>query len=209
MNCTKLFISSCSGSSETLPGGRTYGIRAEVGLLTHNIQIRSDDNEHSYGGRVVVGVHTVQRNDGFYDTFRGLSHYSAWRSHSKSNIIVHHVFKYKLSLSFLGVARISGVQFSYMGQRGFTQDHDPRYSVAFVDTLDGTEEEHSYILKCAFDQNFETVIGVYGTNGVRIVENVVHMAFRTGVIELQLDSSCLLLISIILHCLVQCTLFIT
>ena len=60
------------GESETLPDGSyTFSIRAEVGLLSHNILIRSDTNFDDFGGRVVIGVHNIQDEEGFYQTYRG------------------------------------------------------------------------------------------------------------------------------------------
>ena len=53
---------SLAGESETLSTGHKYGIRAEVGLLTRNIRIRSDSSDVQYGARVVVGYHRIARD---------------------------------------------------------------------------------------------------------------------------------------------------
>ena len=57
--------------SETLNNGKIYSNKAEVGLLTRNIRIISDESDEHYGGRVVVGMRTVQSDDGIYSTLRG------------------------------------------------------------------------------------------------------------------------------------------
>ena len=57
--------------SETLNNGLTYSNKAEVGLLTRNIRIVSEESDDHYGGRVIVGMRTVQKDDGTYHTLRG------------------------------------------------------------------------------------------------------------------------------------------
>ena len=56
--------------SEDLPSGDSYVQCAEVGLLTRNIKISGTPDEDFYGGRLVIGYHTIKiGND--YLTYRG------------------------------------------------------------------------------------------------------------------------------------------
>ena len=57
-----------------------------------------------------------------------------------------------------------------MGQEGYVDDDDPRYSLAFH-TLGSTD---SSVKKCSFNHNFNTAIGLFGTDDMFIEDNVVY-----------------------------------
>ena len=74
---------------------------------------------------------------------------------------------------FTGLAKLSGVEFKGCGQEGFVESIDPRYSLAFLNTGEVVDNS-SYIKSCSFHKGYSTGIGVYGTNGLTITNNVVH-----------------------------------
>ncbi|XP_071828580.1 fibrocystin-L-like isoform X3 [Apostichopus japonicus] len=83
---------------------------------------------------------------------------------------------------FVGYARISNVQFKHTGQEGWTDFYDPRYSLAFLDAGEVTEESPSYVRSCSFHNGFNTAIGVFGTHGLEISDNVVHHVVGPGIV---------------------------
>ncbi|XP_026156055.1 fibrocystin-L-like [Mastacembelus armatus] len=82
--------------------------------------------------------------------------------------------------TFTGKAQIRNVEFFHSGQEGWTDDTDPRYSVAFLDLgkVSGTD---SYIQGCAFHDGFSPAIGVFRTEGLNIDDNVVHHTVGEGI----------------------------
>ena len=60
--------------------------------------------------------------------------------------------------------QLSNVEFVRCGQRGFTELYDPRFSLAFLDVGDVTQQEtESYVRKCSFNINYNVAIGTIGT----------------------------------------------
>ncbi|KAJ8026005.1 Fibrocystin-L [Holothuria leucospilota] len=90
---------------------------------------------------------------------------------------------------FKGYARISSVQFKHTGQEGWTDFYDPRYSLAFLDAGEVTEEFPSYVRGCSFHNGFSTAIGVYGTHGLEVSDNVIHHVVGPGIITWGEDTS--------------------
>ncbi|XP_033493349.2 PKHD1 like 1, tandem duplicate 1 [Epinephelus lanceolatus] len=76
-------------------------------------------------------------------------------------------------IDYKGKAQISNVEFFQSGQEGWTDDTDPRYSVAFLN-LGEVSEDETYIKGCAFHDGFAPAIGVFGTEGLNIDNNVIH-----------------------------------
>ncbi|CAH1789358.1 unnamed protein product [Owenia fusiformis] len=76
--------------------------------------------------------------------------------------------------AYTGWARISNVEFYRSGQEGYTEDYDPRYSLAFLNTGTNSELTPSLIRNNAFHHGFSPAIGVFGANGMPIENNVVH-----------------------------------
>nr|XP_048313021.1 fibrocystin-L isoform X3 [Myodes glareolus] len=84
-------------------------------------------------------------------------------------------------MTFKGNARISNVEFYHSGQEGFRDSTDPRYAVTFLNL--GQIEEHglSYVRGCAFHHGFSPAIGVFGTDGLDIDDNIIHFTVGEGI----------------------------
>ncbi|KAK2095397.1 Fibrocystin-L [Saguinus oedipus] len=84
-------------------------------------------------------------------------------------------------MTFKGNARISNVEFYHSGQEGFRDSTDPRYAVTFLNL--GQIQEHglSYIQGCAFHHGFSPAIGVFGTDGLDIDDNIIHFTVGEGI----------------------------
>ena len=80
---------------------------------------------------------------------------------------------------YTGQATLSNVEFVNCGQRGFTEDYDPRYSLAFLNV--GNDGRESSVTHCSFNYNYNTALGVYGTNELVSEGNVVYRAFGKGI----------------------------
>ena len=75
--------------------------------------------------------------------------------------------------SYVGSAQLEGVEFSGCGQYGYTFTRDPRFALAFLFTGD-TVNKSSYIHRCSFHDGYNSGVGVFGTNGLELVDNIVH-----------------------------------
>ncbi|KAL1767893.1 fibrocystin-L isoform X2 [Sigmodon hispidus] len=84
-------------------------------------------------------------------------------------------------MTFKGNARISNVEFYHSGQEGFRDTTDPRYAVTFLNL--GQVQEHglSYVRGCAFHHGFSPAIGVFGTDGLDIDDNIIHFTVGEGI----------------------------
>ncbi|XP_069115782.1 fibrocystin-L-like [Argopecten irradians] len=83
---------------------------------------------------------------------------------------------------YTGSARISNVQFYQSGQEGFMDSDDPRFSVAFVNIGDVTDEKPSYVKECAFFDGYSPAVGVFETHYLNITDNVIHHTVWDGMI---------------------------
>ncbi|KAJ8334858.1 hypothetical protein SKAU_G00404970 [Synaphobranchus kaupii] len=81
---------------------------------------------------------------------------------------------------YRGRAQIRDVEFYHTGQEGYRDFNDPRYSVAFLDLGDISTNE-SYIQGCAFHRGFSPAIGVFGTNGLSVDDNVIYFTVGEGI----------------------------
>ena len=140
--------------------GITYTIAAEVGLLSRNIKI--------------IG-----------ESFPGQD-----EKEFGCRVLVGRYCSSQYNKMFTGVAKLKNVEFVNCGQRGFIEDYDPRYSVAFMDigdTTTSTDERlslDSWVLSCSFNYNYNPAIGVFGsTSNLRLENNVVYRTFDYGVID--------------------------
>uniref|UniRef100_A0A7M5XJA2 G8 domain-containing protein n=2 Tax=Clytia hemisphaerica TaxID=252671 RepID=A0A7M5XJA2_9CNID len=88
-------------------------------------------------------------------------------------------------LSYTGKAVFENVQFSHCGQLGHTEDYDPRYSLAFLRV--GDNGDQSLVKGCAFNDGYNTGIGAYGSNGIRIENNVIYHGVNE-LVELEGDA---------------------
>ncbi|XP_059206673.1 fibrocystin-L-like isoform X1 [Centropristis striata] len=83
-------------------------------------------------------------------------------------------------IDYKGKAQIRNVEFFRSGQEGWIDDYDPRYSVAFLN-LGEVSEEDSYLQGCSFHDGFSPAIGVFGTDGLKVDDNVVHHTVGEGI----------------------------
>ncbi|XP_019323389.2 fibrocystin-L isoform X1 [Panthera pardus] len=84
-------------------------------------------------------------------------------------------------MTFKGNARISNVEFYHCGQEGFRDSTDPRYAVTFLNLEQIQDHGSSYIRGCAFHNGFSPAIGVFGTDGVDIDDNIIHFTVGEGI----------------------------
>nr|XP_010954142.1 fibrocystin-L isoform X1 [Camelus bactrianus] len=85
------------------------------------------------------------------------------------------------AMTFKGNARISNVEFYHSGQEGFRDSTDPRYAVTFLNLGQIQEHGSSYIRGCAFHNGFSPAIGVFGTDGLDIDDNIIHFTVGEGI----------------------------
>ncbi|XP_035685638.1 fibrocystin-L-like [Branchiostoma floridae] len=84
--------------------------------------------------------------------------------------------------TYTGYARIKNVEFYQTGQEGWNAFYDPRFSLAFVNTGDVSDAKPSMVENNAFHNGFSPGIGVYGTNKLEIINNIVHHTVGQGMI---------------------------
>ena len=81
----------------------------------------------------------------------------------------------------VGSAQIDGVEIAYCGQEGYSESYDPRYSVAVLNTRIGATET-TYIQRSSIHDGYNTGIGVFGSDGVIISDNVIHRTVGPSVV---------------------------
>ncbi|CAJ1082786.1 fibrocystin-L-like [Xyrichtys novacula] len=82
-------------------------------------------------------------------------------------------------ITYRGKAQIKNVEFYRSGQEGWTDPSDPRYSVAFHNL--GQVADESSLWCCAFHSGFSPAVGVFGTDELEIVSNVIHHTVGEGI----------------------------
>ena len=131
----------------------TVTISAEVGLLTRNIRVLGTlpDSTDSTADSEAYGCRVLV---------------STYISNA--------------GIQYAGSAQLSGVEFKGCGQEGFVESFDPRYSLAFLNigTVTGNS---SYVTNCSVHDGYNVGIGVYGTNGISLMNNVVHNTVGTSI----------------------------
>ncbi|XP_038070546.1 fibrocystin-L-like isoform X1 [Patiria miniata] len=85
-------------------------------------------------------------------------------------------------VQYKGYARISNVEFFHSGQEGWSDFFDPRYSLAFLDVGEITDDAPSSVWGCSFHNGFSPAIGVFGTDGLVIEDNVIHHTVGSAII---------------------------
>ncbi|KAM6958720.1 PKHD1 like 1, tandem duplicate 1 [Aplochiton taeniatus] len=83
-------------------------------------------------------------------------------------------------IDYKGKAQIRNVEFYHTGQEGWTDASDPRYSVAFLN-LGKVPKDESYVQGCAFHSGFSPAIGVFGTEGMNVDDNVIFFTVGEGI----------------------------
>jgi len=145
------------GTDATLSNGDTFSMKAEVGLLSRNIRIvgkaYADQEEEKFGARVLVGWFEQEGTE------------------------------------YVGFARFSNVEWAVAGQDGWYDNFDPRYSLAYLDTGDSVDSNgapnapESYVKKCAFNFNYNTAIGLFGSNNIAVEDNVIFRHINDGILD--------------------------
>lgn len=80
----------------------------------------------------------------------------------------------------LGYARLSNVEFYHTGQEGFTEEYDPRFSVAYVAVGTVSNVKPSKVTKCSFHNGFNSAVGSFGIGSLEVSENVVFGTVGNG-----------------------------
>lgn len=83
----------------------------------------------------------------------------------------------------VGYARLSNVEFYHTGQEGFTEEYDPRFSVAYVAVGTVSNVKPSKVTKCSFHNGFNTAVGSFGIGSLEVSENVVYGSVGNGTLE--------------------------
>ena len=88
-----------------------------------------------------------------------------------------------------GYVRFSNVEFQRVGQEGYSDSYDPRYSLAIMNS---NPEEFdllpigrltSYVKSCAFDYNYNSAIGIFESSEVSIENNVIYRHIDDGILD--------------------------
>ena len=91
-----------------------------------------------------------------------------------------HFNSFHIYLIYVGYARLSNVEFYHTGQEGFTEEYDPRLSLAYVATGTVSDVKPSFVSKCSFHNGFNTAVGAYGIGSLNITDNVVFGSIGEG-----------------------------
>ncbi|KAK4312053.1 hypothetical protein Pmani_016482 [Petrolisthes manimaculis] len=83
-------------------------------------------------------------------------------------------------LDYEGSAKLDGVEFRNMGQLGFDDTDDPRFSLAFHSLGETTT---NYVKRCSFNVNFSPALGFFSTNSVPVEANIFYHSVGSGVID--------------------------
>ena len=88
-----------------------------------------------------------------------------------------------------GYGRFSNVEFVRAGQEGWSDNYDPRFSIAFVEAGDhvyGTGEAgeaESYIRNCGLNYNYNSAIGIFNSHNVGVENNVIYRHIMNGIFD--------------------------
>ncbi|KAM4688908.1 fibrocystin-L [Discoglossus pictus] len=105
--------------------------------------------------------------------------YSGWYKESFGARVLVSSFTVN-GIDYQGSARIDNVEFYHSGQEGYRDPTDPRYSLAFLN-LGEVPANTSYVKGCAFHNGFAPAIGVFGTNGLDVDDNIIYFTVGEGI----------------------------
>ncbi|KAK4327441.1 hypothetical protein Pmani_002105 [Petrolisthes manimaculis] len=80
-------------------------------------------------------------------------------------------------LDYEGSAKLDAVEFRNMGQLGFDDTDDPRFSLAFHSLGETTS---NYVKRCSFNVNFSPALGFFSTNSVPVEANIFYHSVGSG-----------------------------
>ena len=68
-----------------------------------------------------------------------------------------------------------------MGQEGYTDPFDPRYALVYMDTGPTNPlTKPSGLVGCSFLDSYNTVVGVFGTTGIMLRDDVMFSVIGPG-----------------------------
>ena len=95
-------------------------------------------------------------------------------------VLISNFIDEETSQQYVGSAQIGGVEFKHCGQLGYTDSFDPRFALAFLNQ--GPISNYStYVQNSSFHDGYNTAIGVFGTRGLLLDNNVIHSTVGTSV----------------------------
>ena len=95
-------------------------------------------------------------------------------------VLISNFIDEESSQQYVGSAQIGGVEFKHCGQLGYTDSFDPRFALAFLNQ--GPISNYStYVQNSSFHDGYNTAIGVFGTRGLLLDNNVIHSTVGTSV----------------------------
>ncbi|XP_033758164.1 fibrocystin-L-like [Pecten maximus] len=132
--------------------GTSYSIAAEIGDLTRNIKIISEDYDdlikESFGARVLVAT---------------------WEEKDSGEV-------------WQGYARLQNTEFYHTGQEGWTKSYDPRFSITYKDTGPaGVPSSPSSVKYCVFHDGFSTAVGIFGAPDFLFEYNIIYHTVGTAI----------------------------
>ena len=136
--------------SEALPTAgkfQSYEICAAVGLLTRNLKI--------------IGQEYAQQREDLYGFRIITSDYSMVNSDG-------------VPLYFKGFLRVSNTEFLHPGQFDRGTGDDRKYGILLSNLGDYSQTRPNYVRDSAFNDGYAAAIGIFGSNNIPIVNNVVH-----------------------------------
>ncbi|XP_066939677.1 fibrocystin-L-like [Macrobrachium rosenbergii] len=83
--------------------------------------------------------------------------------------------------TYAGTAKLSNVEFRHMGQEGFTDSYDPRFTLAFHGL--GDNDAGSYVKRCSFNTNYNTALGFFSSNGITAEANVIYHTVGGSIVD--------------------------
>ena len=78
---------------------------------------------------------------------------------------------------YSGSVQMEGVELKGCGQLGYTEEYDPRFSLAVLNI----QGRGSYIRSCSVHDGYNIGIGVFGSDGFQLTHNVIHNTVGSSV----------------------------
>lgn len=82
--------------------------------------------------------------------------------------------------NYKGYARISNVEFFHPGQFSLDTADDSKYGILFSNLGDYNSSRPSYVKSSSFNDGYSCAVGIFGSNGIPIENNVIYRAYRYG-----------------------------